>query len=184
MLNRVKAGSMFVLMALMMVACNVNAQKESVYDIKLKSLNGGDIDLSEFKGKKILFVNTASKCGYTGQYEGLEELHRTHGDKVVVVGIPCNQFGKQEPGSSEEITAFCKKNYGVSFTMAEKTNVKGDGQHALYAWLTQKSQNGVLDAKVSWNFNKFLVDEKGNLVKHYKSSVKPMSEELLSDIKK
>lgn len=184
MLNRIMAVGVLFILAIALYTPNLKAQSTSIYDIPLKSLNGEDINLADFKGKKILIVNTASKCGYTGQYEGLEELHQQHGDKLVIIGVPCNQFGKQEPGSSEEITAFCKKNYGVSFLMAEKTDVKGDKQHALYAWLTQKSQNGVMDANVSWNFNKFLVDEKGNLVKHYKSGVKPMSEELISDIQK
>lgn len=156
--------------------------QNSIYDIQINALDGSKIDLSAYKGKKILFVNTASKCGFTRQYEDLEKLHKTHGDKVVIIGVPCNQFGGQEPGSEEEIATFCKKNYGVTFQMTEKVDVKGSKQHPLYTWLTSKSKNGVQDAKVSWNFNKFLVDEEGNFVKHYQSGVKPLSDKLIGDI--
>jgi len=150
----------------------------SVYEIALKTLDGQDFNLSGFRGKKILVVNTASKCGFTGQYEELQKLHEKYSEKLAVVGMPCNQFMMQEPGSNEKIAAFCKKNYGVTFTMLEKADVKGKNQHPLYQWLTQKDKNGVLDAKVSWNFNKFLIDENGNLLAHFESSVKPLSEEI------
>lgn len=155
----------------------------SVLDIKLKSLSGEDLTLEKFKGKKVLIVNTASKCGYTKQYADLQKLYDQHSDKVEVVGMPCNQFMGQEPGSNEKIAEFCQKNYGVTFTMLEKADVKGKDQHPLYQWLTQKEKNGVLDAKVSWNFNKFLIDENGKMIAHFESSVNPMDEKILSLIK-
>lgn len=155
----------------------------NVYDIPLKTLAGESIKLSKFKGKKILIVNTASKCGFTGQYEGLQNLYEKYSDKLEVIGMPCNQFMMQEPGDNSKIATFCKKNYGVTFTMLEKANVKGNSQHPLYKWLTTKAENGVLDAKVSWNFNKFLLDESGNLVAHFDSGTKPMSDEIVNKIK-
>ena len=156
--------------------------QKNIYDIKINSLMGDPIDLNEFKGKKILFINVASKCGYTRQYEDLQKLHKQHGDKLVLIGVPCNQFGRQEPGSAQEIQSFCKKNYGVDFLMTEKVDVKGDNAHPLYQWLTSKELNGVLDSKVKWNFNKFLVDENGTLLKYFESGVKPLSEEILSHL--
>ena len=155
----------------------------SVLDIKLKTLSGDDLQLSAFKGKKVLIVNTASKCGYTKQYADLQKLYDQYQSKLEIVGMPCNQFMGQEPGSNEKIAEFCKKNYGVSFTMLEKANVKGKDQHPLYKWLTQKAENGVLDAKVSWNFNKFLLDENGKMIAHFESSVNPMSDEIIKLIK-
>jgi glutathione peroxidase len=157
----------------------------SFYDLKIITLDGKDsIDFSSFKGKKVLIVNTASACGYTRQYEDLEKLHRMMKDSLVIIGCPCNQFGMQESGSAEEISSFCKKNYGVSFPMSEKIKVRGDGQHPVYQWLTQKKLNGALDANVSWNFNKFLVDGQGRLQAYLPSKVEPLSEELLAAIRK
>ncbi len=156
----------------------------SFYDLNIKSLDGQKtIDFSDFKGKKVLCVNTASECGYTSQYEGLEELHKTYGDKLVVIGFPCNQFGGQEPGAPKEIAEFCKVNYGVSFQLTEKIEVKGDNQHPVYQWLTQKSQNGVGDYSIKWNFNKFLIDENGKLLAYFESGVKPMDEQIISHLK-
>jgi len=139
-----------------------------------------DSDFAKFKGKKILIVNTASACGYTPQYEGLEALYKKYQDKLVIVGFPANNFGGQEPGTNGEIKEFCKKNYGVTFPMAAKISVKGDDMAAIYKWLCNKSENGVLDASISWNFNKFLLDEKGNLITKFDSKVTPMSDELVS----
>ena len=156
--------------------------KENLYDIKINDLSGERIKLSEFKGKKILFVNVASKCGFTPQYEGLQELHNTHKDKLVIIGVPCNQFGGQEPGSADEIGAFCQKNYGVEFLMTEKVNVKGDEQHPLYQWLTNQNKNGVKSSEVKWNFQKYLVDEEGNLVDVFLSAVKPMGEQIIEKL--
>ena len=159
---------------------NINAK--SIYDFKVEGLEGGTIDFSAFKGKKILVVNTASKCGYTPQYEALEKLYETYKDKLVIVGFPANNFGGQEPGTNTEIQEFCKKNYGVSFPMAAKVSVKGDDIAPIYKYLTNKSENGVLDAVVGWNFGKFLLDEKGNLLQYFPSKVTPMSEEITSKL--
>jgi len=155
---------------------------KSIYDFKVEALDGSTIDFSKFKGKKILIVNTASACGYTPQYEGLEALYKKYQDKLIIVGFPANNFGGQEPGTNGEIKEFCKKNYGVTFPMAAKISVKGDDMAAIYKWLCNKSENGVLDASISWNFNKFLLDEKGNLITKFDSKVTPMSEELVSKL--
>lgn len=154
----------------------------SIHDFKVEALDGSTIDFSKFKGKKILIVNTASKCGYTKQYEGLEKLYEAHKEKLVIVGFPANNFGGQEPGTNVEISEFCKKNYGVTFPMAAKVSVKGDDQAAIFKWLCNKTQNGVLDAEIKWNFGKFLLDEKGNLVTYFPSKVEPMSEEITSKL--
>ena len=155
---------------------------KSIYDFKVEALDGSTINFASFKGKKILIVNTASACGYTPQYEGLEALYKKYQDKLVIVGFPANNFGGQEPGTNGEIKEFCKKNYGVTFPMAAKISVKGDDIAAIYKWLCNKSENGVLDATISWNFNKFLLDEKGNLVTKFDSKVTPMSNELTSKL--
>lgn len=159
-----------------------NIKAKSIYDFKVEGLSGGTIDFSAFKGKKILIVNTASKCGYTPQYEGLEKLYETYKDKLVIVGFPANNFGGQEPGTNTEIKEFCKKNYGVSFPMAAKVSVKGDDTAPIYLWLCNKAQNGVLDAEISWNFGKFLLDENGHLLNYFPSKVTPMSEEITSKL--
>jgi glutathione peroxidase len=155
----------------------------SIHSFKVPSIDGGIIDFAKFKGKKILVVNTASKCGYTPQYEELEKLYEANKGKLVIVGFPANNFGGQEPGSNEEINAFCKKNYGVSFPMAEKVSVKGSDTHPLFKWLTEKSENGVLDAEIKWNFTKFLLDEKGKLIASFPSKVKPTGEEIAAYLK-
>jgi glutathione peroxidase len=156
----------------------VQFQSQSIYDFKVERLTGGTIDFAEFKGKKILIVNTASKCGFTPQYKELEELYAKYKDRLVVIGFPANNFLSQEPGSNATIDEFCKKNYGVTFPMAAKISVKGKNMAPVYKWLCNKSENGVMDAKVKWNFNKFLLDEKGILIAKFNSKVKPMSEEL------
>jgi len=157
-----------------------SAVASSVYPIMLHALNGKTtLDLSTFKGKKILIVNTASECGYTPQYEGLEKLFESKKDKLVIIGCPCNQFGGQEPGDSANIQQFCNAKYKITFPISEKLEVKGNNQHPLYQWLTQKSKNGVLDADVKWNFNKFLIDENGRLMAYFPSRVKPDDAELL-----
>lgn len=165
------------LAACMMLAVN------SIYDFKVPSLDGGTIDFSKFKGKYILVVNTASKCGYTGQYEDLEKLYEANKSKLVVVGFPANNFGGQEPGSNQEIKEFCKKNYGVTFPMAEKVSVKGGDTHPLFQFLTKKEMNGVQDAEIKWNFTKFLLDKDGKLLAVFPSSVNPMSEEIAKYLK-
>ena len=156
----------------------------SIYDFKVESLDGGTIDFSAFKGKKILIVNTASQCGYTKQYEGLEALYKKYQDKLVIVGFPANNFGGQEPGSSAEIKEFCKKNYGVTFPMAAKISVKGSDMAPIYHWLTEKPYNGLQDSEVGWNFQKYLIDEHGKLIAVFKSDVKPESEEIAAALSK
>lgn len=155
----------------------------SIHSFKVKSIDGKTIDFSSFKGKKILVVNTASKCGYTPQYEALQKVYEAHKDKLVIVGFPANNFGGQEPGSDSEIQDFCKARFGVSFPMASKVSVKGNDMAPIYKWLTAKSENGVLDAEVGWNFGKFLLDENGKLIAYYPSKVKPDSEEILKYVK-
>lgn len=154
----------------------------NVHQFKVTGLEGEPIDFSSFKGKKILIVNTASECGYTSQYKELEELSTKYKDKLVVVGFPANNFGGQEPGSNEDIKAFCQKNFGVTFPMAAKTSVKGSDIAPIFKWLTSKELNGVLDSEVKWNFNKFLLDENGKLVAYFPSKTAPMSEEITSKL--
>ncbi|WP_282071772.1 glutathione peroxidase [Polaribacter atrinae] len=155
----------------------------NIYDIEINSLQNSPILLSDFKDKHILFVNVASKCGFTPQYKDLEELHKTYKDKIVVIGVPCNQFGKQEPGSSAEIEEFCEVNYGVSFLITEKIAVKGEGQHPLYSWLTSKKLNNKKSSSVKWNFQKYLVSPEGELVDYYFSITKPLSSKITKHLK-
>lgn len=155
----------------------------SIYDIKINSLQGKPINLSEFKGKHILFVNVASKCGFTPQYKSLQELYEQFGDKIKIIGVPCNQFGGQEPGDSNTIETFCEVNYGVSFLITEKIDVKGKQQHPLYSWLTQKINNGKKDSSVKWNFQKYLVDTNGDLIDYYFSSTSPLSSKITKHLK-
>ena len=151
----------------------------SIYDFKVAGLDGKEIDFAKFKGKKVLVVNTASECGYTPQYADLQKLYDKYKGKLVIIGFPANNFGGQEPGSNEEIGAFCKKNYGVSFPMAAKVSVKGDDAAPLFKYLTEEAKKlGTPDPVVKWNFTKFLIDEKGKLVKVFPSKVNPMSEEI------
>ncbi len=149
---------------------------KSIYDFKVESLEGGEINFADFKGKKILIVNTASECGFTPQYADLETLSDTYKDKLVVIGFPANNFGSQEPGSNEEIGAFCQKNFGVTFPMAAKVSVKGDDAAPLFKYLTEKELNGVKNTTILWNFTKFLVDENGTLIDSYISTTKPTDE--------
>ncbi len=155
---------------------------KSIHAFKVEALDGTKVDFAAFKGKKILVVNTASQCGYTPQYEGLEKLYEQYKDKLVIVGFPANNFGAQEPGTNGEIKEFCKKNYGVTFPMAAKVSVKGDDIAPIYKWLCNKSENGVLDAEIKWNFGKFLLDERGILITYFPSKVTPMSEEITSKL--
>lgn len=158
--------------------------QSSFYDFKVKDIDGNDFELSKLKGKKVLVVNTASKCGLTPQYKQLQSLYEQFGgEKFVIVGFPANNFMKQEPGTNEEIAEFCEKNYGVTFPMMEKISVKGDDMHPLYHWLTEKSKNGALDSEVGWNFQKYLIDEKGQLVKMVEPKTKPDDEQIVSWIK-
>lgn len=174
---------MKLLLSIILMASMTALNAQSIHGFTVKSIDGKDIKMSSFKGKKILIVNTASKCGYTPQYESLEKVYEQYKDKLVIIGFPCNQFGGQEPGSNQEIVDFCKKNYGVTFPLADKVDVKGENTAAIYQWLTQKSKNGVVDATISWNFNKFLLDENGKMIAYYPSNIKPDSDAILSHLK-
>lgn len=154
----------------------------TIYDFSAKDLSGNNVDFSDFKDKVLLIVNTASKCGFTPQFEGLEKLHQQYKDQgLVVIGFPCNQFGSQDPGSNDEIGAFCQKNYGVDFLMMEKIDVNGNNEHPLYTWL-KKQEGGFLTDGIKWNFTKFLVNRQGEVVERYAPTTKPESIE--SDIVK
>lgn len=149
------------------------------YSLSCKTLAGEDFSFEQLRGKRVLVVNTASKCGFTPQYEELQKLHETYGgESFVILGFPCNDFGRQEPGTSVEIGSFCQKNYGVEFEMMEKVSVKGKDMSEVYVWLNNKSSNGVADHSVRWNFHKFLIDEKGRLMASLKSGVKPLSKDI------
>lgn len=146
----------------------------TIYPFKVETIAGDTFDLSSLKGKKVMIINTASKCGFTPQYEQLEELYRDYsGDNFVILGFPANNFGSQEPGTNQEIAEFCKANYGVSFPMMAKISVKGKDMHPLYQFLTQKKQNGFQDSEVHWNFQKYLIDEKGHVVRVVPSETLP-----------
>ena len=149
-----------------------------LYNIEINSLQNNPIQLSDFKGKHILFVNVASKCGFTPQYKDLEQLHQEYKDNLVVIGVPCNQFGKQEPGNANEIEEFCEVNYGVSFLITEKVDVKGANQHPLYAWLTSKELNGKKSSSVKWNFQKYFVSPEGKFIDYFFSITKPTSSKI------
>lgn len=151
--------------------------KGSFYDFKMNTLDGKPFDFSQFKGKKVVLINTASKCGYTPQYADWQKFHETYGSKVVVIGFPANNFGGQEPGSNGEIASFCQKNYGVTFQMMEKISVVGSDQHPLYQWLSKKDLNGWNDKAPTWNFCKYVINEKGEVTHFFASGVKPTDAE-------
>ncbi|MFN5214849.1 MAG: glutathione peroxidase [Bacteroidota bacterium] len=163
---------------------SILAQMPSIHNLSITDIDGKTISLSRFKGKKILFVNVASECGYTPQYTDLQQLHEKYKDKLVIIGMPCNDFGGQEPGNEAKIKQFCSSKYHVTFMMASKVNIKSNPISPVYEWLTQKKLNGKEDSDVNWNFNKYLIDEEGHYIAHYRSGVKPMSEELISAISK
>ena len=155
--------------------------KETIYQFKVEDLSGDSFDFSTLKGKKILVVNTASECGLTPQYEQLQEIYEKYKDQnFVIVGFPANNFGSQEPGSNAEIASFCQKNYGVSFPMMSKISVKGKDMHAVYQFLTQKAKNGLEDSEVQWNFQKYLIDENGELAKVVSPRTLPIDDEIVN----
>lgn len=175
-----KAKIIFLVISLIAISKMSTAQN-SFYDLKCKTIDGKDFNFSDLKGKKVLVVNTASKCGYTPQYEDLEKLYETYKDKnFVIIGFPANNFMHQEPGTNADIKEFCTKNYGVTFQMMEKISVKGDDMDAVYKWLTQKALNGKLDSSVKWNFQKYMIDENGNLVDVVYSADKPTDDKIVS----
>ena len=155
-------------------------EMKTLHDFSMITIDGKEYDLAQLKGKKVMVVNTASECGLTPQYANLQELFEEFGgDDFTIIGFPANDFGGQEPGSNEQIAEFCSKNYGVTFPMFSKISVKGEDQHPLYGWLTEKEQNGVADAEVTWNFQKFLIDEEGNWVKSIPPPESPASIEVI-----
>ena len=156
---------------------------ESVYDISINTLNGKSINLSDFKGKYILFVNVASKCGFTSQYKELQKLHENFKNKLQIIGLPCNQFGNQEPGNAKDILTFCEVNYGVKFLITEKIDVKGKNQHPLYTWLSKKVNNGITDSSVKWNFQKYLISPDGNLIDYFLSATSPLNKKIVKHLK-
>lgn len=161
---------------------NIQSVPESIYDVNINKLDGTPLDLNQFKGKKVLFVNVASKCGLTPQYKGLEELYQKHGGQLEIIGLPCNQFAFQEPGDAGQIASFCEKNYGVSFTLTEKIKVRGKDQHDIYTWLTNKDFNRKFNSSVKWNFQKYLVSGDGELEAKFAPTVDPMSDEIIKAI--
>tara|TARA_R110002096_G_scaffold423734_2_gene631132 strand:+ start:1543 stop:2085 length:543 start_codon:yes stop_codon:yes gene_type:complete len=172
---------LFLTIAAIFGLINLNAQEMNLHNFTVTDIDGNTFDLSQLKGKKVLVVNTASECGLTPQYETLEEVYQQFGaENFTIIGFPANNFGSQEPGSNETIKAFCSKNYGVSFPMMAKISVKGKDQHELYQWLTQKEKNGVEDAEVSWNFQKFMIDENGNYVGMVSPRESPASDEIIN----
>lgn len=175
--------TIFLILTSISILMATTERVETVYQYELNSIDGENISLSDYEGDLLLIVNTASECGFTPQYEGLQELYETYSDQgFKVLGFPANNFGGQEPGSDEEIAQFCQANYGVSFPMFSKISVKGDDQHPLFTYLTS-ADNLDFKGEISWNFEKFLIDRNGNLVRRFKSNVEPMSEELTSAIK-
>jgi glutathione peroxidase len=166
-----------LLLSLTFAAAALPTTEKSFYDFQLKTLNGGMFDFNLLKGKKVLLVNLASYCGYTSQYADLQKLSEQYADKLIVLGFPSNSF-LQEPFGNDSIKAFCKKNYGVTFTLFEKIPVKGRDQHPLYQWLSKKELNGWNDQAPTWNFCKYLVDENGKLLKFYGANTKPLSKEI------
>ena len=202
MMRSMKPGILFSLITFLLLACgqtNVSQETQSadpvvdekkqemqsVYQFTVKDIYGNDFSFSTLKGKKIMIVNTASKCGFTPQYEDLQRLYEEEKDNnFVIVGFPANNFLNQAPGTNEEIISFCKNNYGVSFPMMSKISVKGDDMHPLYQFLTRKTLNGVLDSEVKWNFQKYLLDEEGRLVQMISPRMKPFDPEIIGWINK
>lgn len=174
-----KLFSISLILCMMMVNTGLS-QENSIYGYCVKTIDGKDFCFKNLKGKKIMIVNTASKCGFTPQYEDLEKLYEQYKDQnFVIIGFPANNFMHQEPGSNEEIAAFCERNYGVTFPMMAKISVKGKDMHKLYKFLTEKSLNGVMDSKVKWNFQKYLIDENGHIVKVIPPATKPNDSEII-----
>ena len=176
-----KVKLFFMLLFGMTIAATVNAQKSnSIYDYKLTDINGNTFDMSELKGKKVLLVNTATQCGYSSQDKDMEKLYKDYKDKnFVVVAIPSNDFGNKEPGSNEEIKTYAKE-HDITFPVMAKTDVTGDKENPLYKWLTNKDLNGVMDSKVAWNYQKYMIDENGKLVGVVESKESPTSDKVIN----
>ncbi|RRQ45594.1 glutathione peroxidase [Chryseobacterium sp. SC28] len=174
---------LFIMMFSLFGCTQNKGQAKSIHSFKVEALDGSTIDFSKFKGKKILVVNTASECGFTPQYADLEKLYEQYKDKLVIVGFPANNFGGQEPGSNQEISTFCQKNYGVTFPMAAKVSVKGDDIAPIYKFLTDKKENGVKNTTILWNFTKILLDENGYVIDSFVSTTKPTSDSITKYLK-
>ena len=168
----------FLSLTLFILFFSMNAQT-SIYDININNISGQSINLSDFKGKYVLFVNVASQCGFTYQYKDLQNLQDKY-KNLVVIGVPCNQFGSQEPGTNDQIQAFCSDNYNITFIMTEKINVKGIDQHMLYKWLTTKDLNGIKNSSVKWNFQKYIIGPSGEFIDYFYSTTKPFSDKIIS----
>lgn len=169
------------IIALTLITSTLIAQEKTFYDFTVKDIDGNDYDLANLKGKKVLVVNTASKCGFTPQYEDLQKLYEKYGsDNFVIIGFPSNDFMNQEPGTNDEIKSFCSSEYGVTFPMMAKISVKGKDMHPLYEWLTEEELNGKMDSKVKWNFQKYMIDEKGHLVDVAYPKTNPLDEQIVS----
>lgn len=175
-----KKNKMSLMFFLMLISVSAFSQTSGFYDFKVKTLDGGTFDFSTLKGKKVMVVNTASKCGNTPQYKDLEALYEKYHDNLVIVGFPANNFGAQEPGTATEIRKFCTENYGVTFPLMEKISVKGNDMAPIYKWLTSKSENGVMDSEVKWNFQKYLIDENGKLVQVLDPKELPTSDKIMN----
>jgi glutathione peroxidase len=171
-----KTGLVFFMV---LFSASAFTQTSEFYNFKVKTLDGGEFDFSTLKGKKVMIVNTASKCGNTPQYKDLEELYQKYSDDLIIIGFPANNFGSQEPGTATEIRKFCTDNYGITFPLMQKISVKGDDMAPVYKWLTSKSENGVMDSEVKWNFQKYLIDGNGKLVNVLDPKEKPMSDKVL-----
>ncbi|MDD2380664.1 MAG: glutathione peroxidase [Mariniphaga sp.] len=176
-------NKLIVILSIIMITGSATAQS-SFYDFIVEDITGSKFELASLKGKKVLVVNTASKCGLTPQYEQLQKLYDTYGgEKFIIIGFPANNFREQEPGTNDEIAQFCQMNYGVTFPMMSKISVKGDDMHPLYQWLTTKSKNGVMDSEVSWNFQKYLIDENGKFIDMVEPKIKPDDKKIVNWIK-
>jgi len=175
-----KTSKLNFLLLMLFVASSAAAQTSGFYDFKVKTLEGGTFDFSTLKGKKVMIVNVASKCGNTPQYKDLEDLYVKNQGNLVIIGFPANNFASQEPGTAAEIRKFCTENYGVTFPLMEKVSVKGKDMAPVYKWLTSKSENGVMDSEVKWNFQKYLIDENGKLDQVLDPKVQPESDKVLS----
>ena len=178
--NKIKMKN--IITSLLLLSNVLIASAQSIYDSKINTIDGVSIDFNDFKGKYILFVNVASKCGFTKQYAQLEELYQAYKNDLVVIGLPCNQFGGQEPGDAQEIKSFCTENFGVSFVITEKINTKGAELHPIYAWLTDKKLNGKINSTVKWNFQKYLLNKEGKLIDYFNSTTSPMSSKITKQL--
>ena len=154
----------------------------SIHKFRVAGIDGEEIDFAAFAGKKIMVINVASECGYTPQYQQLQELYENYQDRLVIVGCPCNDFGNQEPKSEQDIQNFCTKRYGVTFPLTRKLSIKGQSPHPLYRFLTSEAENGVMNSTVKWNFHKYLLDESGQLIQTFPSAVSPLDDQILNII--